>query len=159
MDMRARTKNRVMRVLLAALLESDLTIDELEEFLSVRLENSMLMTELRGALVGLLQYFDGKSRGKFTGLEARQTDEDKIYSGLQRKRLSKSEAIQLMYKFSDSFTKQPLDANATLRELVHLFWRDATPAERREFSAALNDTRGKDAYLEGIISRRRGVSS
>jgi hypothetical protein len=160
MEMRARTRKRVMRIILAALLESDLTTDEIQEFLGALFSNPALIFDLGDALGSLLQYFERRPTEKIRDWRTSvTTDEEKVYGELQRRRMSKLAVMRMMNKFSDAWEKQPISSTTTLRELVHLFWKGASATERKEFAEALAAPRGKDPYLEGIISRRQGASS
>jgi len=158
MELRARTKQRVIRILLAALLESDLTQEEMRELSANLFSNPSLIFELSDILSGVLQHFEKKSVTKGRNWREPGNDEELAYADLQRRRMSKSAVLRMMSKFSDVLMAQPIDPTATLRELVHLFWKSASPAERKEFTKALGAGRSKDLYLEGIMSRRQEAS-
>jgi hypothetical protein len=154
MELRARTRQHVMRVLLGALMDSDLSVSELRE-LAKNLENS---PEFLIQFIEMLRLVLHRlERG--VSLDARvpvsNSGEIAVYSAVQRRRLPKSTVLELMEKYSDAAHKLNVTERTTMRELIRKFLEVAKPEEVRGLRRALEtQTPRKDPYLEGIVRRK-----
>lgn len=139
-----------MRRLLAALLDADVSIRDLEEFAqtfetgtaSLELSNLIRQTIVSLNLYGTeeLSY----SRGP--------TSEQIALSRIQQRRMSKETLLQLMDEAS-GFAFKPTNHKASVRDIVGDFFRLASKSDTDRF-LKLIERPTPDPFLKGITNRR-----
>jgi hypothetical protein len=150
--MKLTPKERAIRKILAALLESELSVDEIGQLLADIQANPSFAQNVRD----LLNRTIGRVRD--TGLKKlpnKTTDqrsrEDLIFSAIQRHRLSKLEVLNLM-RMSTPSEALSLNHTSSMRELVSDFLRQASSHQVEELLKHIDPTR-EDPYLSGIARR------
>lgn len=156
MELRPRTRQHVMRVLLAALLDSDLSAQELRELATNLRENSEFLDDLAGVLRLILHRLERNvpGSGRASGLLPAET---KLFTAVQRRRLPKRILVEMMEVTSPS-TRGRLPPDMTVRELIEQYVAIAKSAEVEELRTKLEGSPKEDPYLEGILRRRPGLS-
>jgi hypothetical protein len=153
--MRASTRERVLRTLLSAFINSSLTPQELEELLDEISVNSKLREDLRRAFSAVSSALHDERRQK----ELHPTELSSVHQILdlvKQRRLSKDEVLRVMIRAAPSLTPKLALDNATLRDIIRDFWARASVVERSKFIAlfAPKGSVGSDEYLQGIFEKR-----
>jgi hypothetical protein len=149
--MRLKTRERAARIVLASLLGSDLTIRELKELADGLSEHSFsweLSDLLRDTLRHLTDFEEvSKSRDHPDELE------ELAYTIVQRRRLPKRMIIEYMRDAASIPTKQMIEPNLPIREMLRAFFRTASLSDIDKFMDMIQGNKRTDAYLKGIIRR------
>jgi hypothetical protein len=152
--MRPRTRDRVQRILCAALLNSDLTEPELrqlvEELSSPNAYDFIInFGSLMRAVLGQLKNPQPK---EFPLPESGSKVEDTAYNWIQRRRLSKKEVLHIMTETVGSDFTVP-NSERPVRDLLRRFFQLVSAEDAQRFLARLQP-RDNDPYLQGIMERR-----
>lgn len=144
---RTKQKERTLRIILAALLDSELTLYDLREIAN-GLTHGDLSHELGFALGNLTTLF--REGSPFQKEPFSQSAEELILSAVKRRKLSKESVIRsIMTVTGRSFT---LSQGDTVRELLRRFLKNASPADISRFMSLI-DPGNEDEYLRGITQR------
>ncbi len=160
--MKSRTRERVMRLLLSAFLNSDFSATELHELSRELLRGSDFLhdfSRMLGAVALRLQEGGGM---KWAAMDDEPLSlEDLAYSEVQRLRLPKARVLSIMESinpkamdWSKFLTKAgATDSNVPMRRLLNRFFTNASASEADQFMHAIGSKTTEDAYLRGIIRR------
>lgn len=148
MDRKAR--QRVMRSFMAALLQSDLSLEELRQ-LSFDISEGFFAEELSKLLEEAI--FAVRGVPPYESKSAPETAENFANAIIQRRRLSKKAVLDLIANASLRKTPRGLNTADTLREILRKFFRTASPPEIAKFIDQLDSGETTEAYLRGISRR------
>jgi len=153
--MRASTRERVLRTLLSAFINSSLTPQELEELLDEISVNSKFREDLRRVLWAVSSALRDKPKQKELH-PSDVTSVDQILDMVKRRRFSKNEVLRTMNRAAPTLMSKLLPNSATLGEIVRDFLTRASVEERSKFIALLapKDLTVNDEYLQGIFDSR-----
>ncbi len=149
---RSRTREKVMRILLAALLDSSLSAGELAEIAEELSASPKFSWDLGELLRDVLGRLDMPVSGKMSNRD-RNTLDALAYSVISRRRLSKQTVIELMNAASGRKYIELMNSNQTTRELLNKFFNSASISEIRKFMEMLENPSKDDPYLQGITKR------
>lgn len=155
MPMRPRTRDKISRILLAALMRSGLTPGELRELHDDLVRRDAEFLADFGRLLGdVLHHFrelESKKSYKFWN----QTSEHlkAAYTAIQRRRLSKRAVLDIMLDISSGIEGAKISPELPLKHLLQLFFESASQLEARRFVNTVRGETDGDAYLRGIIRR------
>ena len=153
MQGRSRTRERAVRILLSALLDSDLTTTELSEIAQELSESPTLSWDLGALLRDVLSKLDIPPTKKPVS-RIRDTLDTVAYSMVSRRRLSKQTVLELMSTAKGKQQTELGNPNQTMRELLKEFLSTASTKERRKFMEMVENSGKEDPYLQGITRRR-----
>jgi hypothetical protein len=150
--MNHRTRQRVMRTLLGSLLQSEISISEIEEIAEEFYLGSFgrdFGEFVRNAVNTLDAVEEIKPK-----LLQEEASISAISETINRRRLTKKAVTQLMTLAVPRIKPNSFSTNYSISELLENFINTATPAEVKSFH---NILRGEpaDAYLKGIARRNR----
>lgn len=153
--MRPETRDTVMRLLLAALLNSRLSARELREFADEIIGNASIGFHFGKLIQDVVTRLDESGAVKrVERLKENVGDEDEAYATVQRRRLSKRGILDRMAAVVPPSNVNFSAEKMTVREILAKFFRAVTPEERKKFMALIESTDAGDAYLSGIVQRR-----
>lgn len=141
-----------MRAFLGSLLQSELSIPEIEEIAEEFYFGSFgkeVGEFLRSALNTLGE--TGRNRAKSLPDDPSTKG---IYELINRRRLAKKVVLQLMHLAAPNIRPGHLPANASMLELIEKFLTIATQTEISSFLSTLQGETA-DAYLKGIARRSK----
>lgn len=151
--MRKTFDERLIRVLAAALLQSDLSADELR-----RLSSDVLLQERISAAVRRILLAVAGEKKYDRSFERHQTgadgDVDRVYDLIQRRRLSKSAVAGILRSIRPTEEDEGFENESTLRLMLDRFLKDASTREKTELLTLLSPGAQKDPYLDEILKRR-----
>lgn len=151
--MRQTTRERAMRVLLAAFVSSDLTIQELEELHKYVLNSPAFLADLSLALKDVVRRLRAQEPRK--EIVGRYTAIDQALASVKRRRLSKAALLEMMRAASPDADDSNLARRSSAREMISAYLAIASPIQRAMFLDMLGASRApEDAYLKGIVGRR-----
>ena len=149
--MRLKTRERAIRIILASLLESDLSTRELKELADSLSQHSLswdLSDLLRDTLSHLTKFEEAnKLPDRLNELE------DLAYSIVQRRRLSKKVILNHMKNAASTPVDQMIQPKLSVRDMLHEFFLSAPLNEIDKFLELLQGSKKTDAYLKCIIQR------
>lgn len=162
--MKQSTRERVIRAIVAGLMNSDLTTRELREATDELARNPSFSFDLTMSLNEFLErlsnnVYSKRIPSRLGGRSSKSGPESMelnfLHNLIQRRRLSKKEIFEIMgsispnFKFSGPYT-------ASVREILEEFFHIATRDEFTRFMQKLQGTsETDDPYLRGII--RKGL--
>jgi hypothetical protein len=145
-----KDKNKIIRILLSALLDSDLGQTDLRQ-LALDLEDGRLAGDLARALDSFLNASDlsysSKAYQPYMGAEPAAVR--KVLDAIKRKRLSKAEVMNAM----TTSGRVRISPEGTMKELVTRYLQMSTDAEAVEFVAKIVGPSSADPFLKGIANR------
>ncbi len=153
--MKPSTRERVLRTLLAAFINSSLTPLELEGLSEEIFEDPKLREDLRRVLWAASSALRDEPTQKEWHLPE-GSSLDHVLDLVKRRRYSKDEVLRTINRVAPSLMSKSQVVNRTLREVVRDFWMKATSDERSRFISSLapNDPAVTDEYLQGIFKTR-----
>ncbi len=150
--MRPKTQQRALRVILASLMGSDLSVSELRE-LANGLPDPEFAERLSDLLEMALLHISYKE-SKEVSAGHLEEDYDLILEAVQRRRLAKRDLISILRDVSmSSLPSSVLDQNNTTRQILERFLFGATPMEIMRLKNVLHVEGVRDRYLKGIVER------
>jgi uncharacterized protein YfkK (UPF0435 family) len=146
------TRQRVMRSFLAALLQSDLSNNELQE-VAEELARGSMMIDLRNLIYETMSRLGSVGHPK--PQTERSNDLTEAYKIISSRRFSKKTVMELMKVASPELPSQQLLplASKTLKEIIAWYLNNASQDERSKFKSIISGKSG-DEYLVGL--RRKG---
>jgi hypothetical protein len=145
-----KVRQRVMRSFIAALLQSELSLEELRE-LSFDVSSGAFGSDLSKLLDETI--FTLRGRGPYESKVAPETIEDSVIAIIQKRRLSKKAVLDLMASTNSRKAFKEPALTGSMRELVERFLRTASNNEVTKFLNLLDASETTEAYLRGIIRR------
>jgi hypothetical protein len=147
-----KVRQRVMRSFIAALLQSELSLEELRQ-LSFDISTGTFGAELSRLLEESI--FALRGSGAHEGKDAPDGVEDFVSSVIQKRRLSKKAVLEMMSSASPKKALKDPNTSASMREVLERFFRTASSSEISKFLNLLDpgETKTTEAYLRGIIRR------
>jgi hypothetical protein len=139
-----------MRSFLAALLQSELSLEELRE-LSLEISSGTFGADLSKLLDETI--FALRSSGPYERKVAPEAIEDYVTAIIQKRRLSKKAVLDLMASTNSRKTFKEYALSGSMRELIERFFRTASNNEVTKFLNQLDAGETTEAYLRGIIRR------
>lgn len=148
--MRHKTRERVMRIFLASLLESDLSTRELKE-VAIGLSEQRFSWEFGKILHDTILHLSDLEVDK--QLPDHRDEFDKIaYEIVQRRKITKKMLIDFIGFVSKDLGRiVPFDP--PMREILKEFFSLASREEANNLMEMLQGGRNADAYLKGIMQR------
>ncbi|MEQ9110526.1 MAG: hypothetical protein RLN84_08255 [Rhodospirillaceae bacterium] len=151
--MRSQAYHSVMRKILAALIESDLTPADLRSFAQTarKVDWSVDIADVaeRAAfLIADLQRRDTGSTSEFY-----LSPEDGAFEAISRRRMAKAEVFELMERATRGRAIRWIEPDKTLRENLDRFFSKASNSDAVSFLEMLNVYPGTDEYLQGITRK------
>jgi hypothetical protein len=118
-------KERVVRLFLAALLESELSIVEIQELLTDISMSPLFPHSVTRLITGTIDCLPETGPKKQIANSNEQASiQDSLYSGIQRRRLSKAEVLHMMRSvLPEMEMPSELDRNTSMRQLLKDFVR------------------------------------
>ena len=145
-----RVRQRVMRSFIAALLQSELTLEELRE-LSLEVSSGMFGADLSKLLEETI--FPLRGSGSHESKVAPEAIEEYVLAAIQKRRLSKKAVVDLIASTNSRKSFKELALSGSMRELVEKFLRTASSSDVGKFLNQLDTGGTTEAYLRGIIRR------
>jgi hypothetical protein len=149
--MRQRSQQRIMRVVLSALLKSDLTIEELQE-LSGDLNGGSFTNDLHSLLNNIIYHFKIRSHESPFGTD-RDAQLKRAYAAVQRRRLSKPYVLDLMERASGEDFKMSSARKLSVQEILKEFFAIASTDQADNFMMLIDSPIASDPFLKGIANR------
>jgi hypothetical protein len=145
--MNQKTKQIVIRRLLASLMEADLSTTELRDIAHL-FESPQFPEEFGRLLLEVLAHFDHDGSARHPRSSNRELE---AYSLVQQRRMPKESVARLM----DEATRRRFLFNQKwpLRELLKEFSHASSPAEFEKFLDLLRSNSSLDPFLKGISER------
>ncbi len=153
--MRASTRERILRTLLSAFINSTLTPQELEELSEEISHNTQFQEDLRRALRAVSSVLRDERKHKELN-PSEVSPLDHVFALVKRRRWSKDEVLRAMNRAAPGLMGKPLSDNLSLKEIVQDFWAKTSEVERSRFMSLLppKGLAMNDEYLQGINNRR-----
>ena len=151
MQLRPRAREQIMRILLSALMKSDLSLTELKEFSEEASRNSEMWESFTEMLRGVVDHLDTTGSRKHLAEGSIQLEKAAI-PAIARRRLSKKVVMEMMGK--NAVIPEAQLTGVTIRDLVRKFFSTASASEARRFVDQLDSGTKEDPYLHGIMDRR-----
>lgn len=149
--MRSKTRARVMRLFLASLLESNLSVRELDEVAQGLTEQSFSWEfgELLQEITIHLKELEStkKQLNRSDNLQAF------TYDIVQRRKIPKAALIELVKDVYPDIGSTMRLTNFTVREIIREFLSLASPKKAEKLIDILNEGIERDEYLKGIMRR------
>lgn len=154
MKTNARTRNKVVRMLLASLLQSNLSESELLEVSESLAHDPEMMFQLGR----FLRLYTEETRNREPEPEiSPSTFSNPEFQALllviKRRRMAKRQLLSLIESISPHARPSERLADLPTGELLAWFYERATDAEKDRLSAYFHELKGPDPYLEGIMKR------
>lgn len=150
--MRASTRDRIQRLLCAALLNSELSEVDLRNFADEAAigGGQDIMLQLSRNLLFIMGDWENRQK-QFPAYSSFSNYADVAYDYVQRRRMSKKELLELIH----SITKVRFDIpeSASLREILRLFFNLASDVDTRKLMTRIQPRDG-DPFLQGIMDRK-----
>lgn len=153
--MMPESKQRATRRVIAALIESGLTSEEMRQLLLSIAKNKQLLFTLQRLLDdGKVAW--GEERPGSSGAPASYLSEtvDAVVAAIDRQRMSKSELLELLSKYKLTKWNYQEGTKTSVRRLVETFIKNLSPNERADFVRLMLHGAQDDPYLEGILKRK-----
>jgi hypothetical protein len=148
--MNQKARRRAMRIFLAALLQSEMTADELNE-LSDELARGNLSQELAEFIREAARtLFEGRSSGN--DFEQALPNVLEAFQLISRRKLSKKFVLDIMMLASPWLRHQKVQTDGTMRDLLERYFALAPLTDVRKFVRTLQGETS-DQYLKGISRR------
>lgn len=154
--MRASTRERALRVLLAAFMNSPLTAQELRELSEDMSRTPKFAADLQSLLITVAAKLSEKTPQKALERSDDQAVEQAL-SSVKRRRMSKNEFLRIVEHTAPNVVSRLRSDNVTLNEMVRKFFELASDVQRHEFLALISPKGAEvagDAYLRGIVESR-----
>ncbi len=151
--MNPKARQRAMRSFLGALLQSELSIREMQELSDDLMYNSFgreLGAFIREAMTNVPNFLH--SSADFNPPIPAQ---ELAYDLITRRRMSKKAVQQLMSLASPGIKQRFLSSDGTLKDLIDEYFAMASSNESQKFLRIL-EGEPADAYMKGIARRDRG---
>jgi hypothetical protein len=153
--MQPRTRHRLIRSIVAALMQSDLTVEELRELADELATESFgrdLGAMLRDVLFTVREAEVGKSNKRER--EVGQLSVEAIAMEIVRRRkLPRKVVVDLILRVSPRFRSQQAVRSGTISGMLRKFFQTSAPHEQNEFLNLLDKGTAEDPYLRGIVDR------
>jgi hypothetical protein len=153
MQAHTRTRARAIRILLSALLDSQLTVTELGEIAHELSKSSELSSDIAELLRDVLSKLDIPGAKKLVSGE-RETLDALAYSWISRRRLSKQAVLELMSTAKGKQQRDLGNPSQSMKELLKDFFSTGSMNDIRKFMEMLEQSGKEDPYLQGISRRR-----
>lgn len=141
--------NRITRTILGALIQSNLSAQELKRYSSDRDLQEMTLERLRF----ILQFFEDQS---VADNKERLTDSfnaiEMAYEAIQRRRISKNEVVELL-RSSGGYRTGYNPTAMTVKEMLLTYFENSSPSDQKRLLDRLVLPTSRDAYLEGILRK------
>lgn len=147
-EMRGGINQRTLRAMLASLLDSQITPNEIRRF-AHDLDDPDIVRRLQKAVYQIAETLDKSESHQNPRLEGEETT---LLDFIQRKRLSKARVRNRMMSIAPNLPLKDDGDTRTMRQLVHLFV-DSGSNRANQFIRTFSDEGRVDPYLKGIISR------
>lgn len=148
--MRLKTRERVMRMFLASLLDSDLSIRELKEVAN-DFTGQTFSWEFGKLVHEIIEHLDTTQLVKQLSSHPDELDEF-AYQLVQRRRIPKIALLDVVRSISPAIHSH-LSTKSTVRDILSEFLILATQKETDNFMTFLEGENRGDAYLKGIMKR------
>lgn len=152
-----KTKERLMRDLLAALVGSKISMSDLRGFAQLIGDDRTFCRDLSNLIFEVSfkigdqsdlpldqPVYNEEKAGSFGGLT------DLAHSVVQRRRFSKGKLLEIFSRFGMNRRRLGVREQASVKELVHAFLENASPDQMQDFMNFLGLDVSQDAYL-GVI--------
>lgn len=154
--MRVQPRERMIRLFLGALLGSDLSERDLESAMSEICTDASFLLDLRLALTQSLRRL-GDQRALSDSVNEGPVSlsiEDRIVDAIQRRRMSRATARDLMLAAVPDFRKVRVSNKMSLRAIIKEFLSTASANDARRLLQSIDSLGSEDPYLKGIVTRR-----
>jgi hypothetical protein len=151
--MRNATRERVVRILLAAFANSNLTIEELEEICDDILNRPEYALDLRSILQKVIHTLRDNTPQKHTVY----VTDDPLHQALtiiRRRKFAKTKIEKMMEAAAPGYRPIGRNRNLSVTQIIENFFESASEIQRTRFLDLLSPPRETDPYLRGIIGRR-----
>jgi hypothetical protein len=152
--MNSNTHQRILRTFLALLLQSDLSIAEMQT-LARELEDGSFLKELSALLREMIFYLEERNEpGKSTPDQTNDSRKALARSIIVKRRLPRKAVAQLMMLASPGMRQDALPTSGTTGHLLEKYFSLANQFEIDKFLSILAGEPA-DAYIQGISQRNR----
>ena len=149
--MRHKNRERVLRMFLASLLESDLSTRELKE-VAIRLTEQSFSWDFGVILHDTIMHLSDLEVDKKVPYHWDEFDKT-AYEIVQRRKITKKMLIDFIKSVSPEELWSMVQFNLPVREIFIEFFSLASREEANHLMEMLQGGRRADAYLKGIIQR------
>ncbi len=151
----ASRKKRAIRLFVAALLESELSVDEMRELLREIAEAPGFADTVANMISYVIDHLpSGTPRKQPPNERENMSIGNLLYSAIQRRRLSKPELLRIMESISsEGETIKEARRNATVHQLISEFISRTSERDAERLLKVIDPVGSDDAYLRGITRR------
>jgi hypothetical protein len=146
--MKEKSDERAIRLMTAALLQSELTAGELRRLGKDQRMQERVFAGVCRVLRALGTEVSGSGLSRSSDAEL-----EHFYDLVQRRRMSKSAFAGLLRSVRPHELPPEFDSEPTLRSMLENFLTEASPREKNELVALLSPGGQKDGYLDEILKR------
>jgi len=151
--MRTRTRQRALRILLSALLDSDLSSTDLRE-IAENIKYSDFTSEFSYLLEMMTDHFRRYDEIKKLNVASNGNSDD-AFELAQRRKITKTSILKMMEQASDGQSKNFIDKGMTMRQIFEMYFSNSSEADVERFLSLIDGSGSSDPYLSGIINRQR----
>jgi hypothetical protein len=153
--MRSKTRDKVKRTLVAALLSSGLSESELQQFGDelASSNGSEFLFEFGNLLRTVIHQLRDQDQKPIMQPVKGKNLEELAYQTIQRRRLSKREVLQVIGEVIGSDKSHGPDSDHSLRDILRDFFIHASVDQAQKLLSRLQPP-DSDAFLHGIMGRR-----
>lgn len=159
--MSARSRDRIFRQTLSALIGSKMSTADLRELINYIDGDSSFRSDLCSSLAEITRR-QSESHPSFEWSEEIEVEEiaedvlvDLIFDIVSRKRMPKRELASILYAASPSIASR-ISTESSAREMLSYFLSKASTKGRRELLRTFGMDVEEDPYLGGISNRNKG---
>lgn len=152
--MKTNLHERTLRILLSALLQSNLSVSELKRLSHDLVENPKFLWEF-GELLDRITAQMQSSKDFSNTIES--VDEhliEDVYARLKEKRISRKKLYDYMELINPSIAKRHIDPTDPVRDMLERFFYSAAPYDIEMLINIIHENSMEDPYLKGITLRR-----
>ena len=153
--MQPRTRQRLVRSIVASLMQSDLTASELRE-LAEEFSEGKLGREvgrfLREILFSVRDFENRKEHPRNNKLEA-SSIEALAHDVVRRRKISKRVLADMVTKVAPHLDPRSLGSAGTIHDMLERFFQQSSPRQHQDFINLLESRSVEDPFLRGIVGR------
>ena len=149
--MRLKSRERTARIFLVAMMDSDLSLEELRE-VADSLTGGTLARDLAALLKDVVNRLTNGDEGEESYSEFNDFVE-MANATVQGRRIPKRTLLNFVKRASPHNINWAAQSNSTVREILREFCRTASKSEMFNLLQMLREDKRSDAYLKGIVDR------
>jgi len=153
--MQLRIRHRLIRNIVAALMQSELTTSELRE-LAEELSSGRFGRDI-GILLQDVLFSVQEAEMEKTNKPTREVGENSIEAIateiVRRRKMPRKAVVDLIVRVSPRFDARELMGKGTISGMLRKYFQTSAPHEQSKFLSILESGSAEDPYLRGIVGR------